>query len=906
MATTPIPGPVRTQLQAILSQDSLADCIALVWPTSIEAPSQEVVISKVPLRIVYCDSELAIREQLVLHEGGKSRLVILSPFDETHLSKDVLARLWGYEPKRISPWRTLQQLLKVNQIDPRLTQKKYRWIAESLVSSYDLYHGHIRFGETLDFDKAWEAVALGHLGYTGASLDLDSLFEWSLGAEVSAKVASLPEGISDVLADWLQPRLSQSTQLIEVLWSEGHAGDILAVGLVCHLLYSDKRINSRSTDVLGARGQFTERLLGGNKVDKAVLQSFGDSAVAFASRFADKRKLGSVFTFAEQTLSRFDSVSLTVESDLLPASFSLRLDQFSTALSKSIAGKSMEPTFTALASLRAHQLADVRGSQINAAELAVRICVWLQRGLPNSSNAQNIIRDYVAEGAFLDWARSKIWAGDEHEQVSSVYQKLTKKCADYREVLNEQFSEYLPSIARGDKLGRGIWPVESAIDGLLVPLAKQQPILLLVIDGMSQAVYRELCEDLVKRRWVELQREDSEGAECLLSALPSITKASRYSLLAGLLGEGVASGEKKAFSGHSGLKKASPKSSPVLFHKSDLEQAGTGGLSSTVREAVAGSMHRVVAAVINTVDDQLSSNAQLSVNWSIESLIPLSQLLEAAKESGRLVVFTSDHGHVLDHDMGYRKASSGGERYKQVDEKVMSGEVLLEGDRVIQPDNKAILPWSEKVRYASKKRGYHGGGSLQELIIPFGVFSNIDTRDMSEPNNTVDGWQEVPYQTPSWWSLMAEHSSIEELSEPITADKVTKAKVGKRDEQTLDLFAPAQSLEVKPLHSLSVADDWVNALTVSPIYQQMRERTARTPISDDQVITLLRLLDKRDGQQMLAAVVEELKIPAIRVHGLLAGLQKLLNVDGYRVLAIDRSTKTVKLDIELLRKQFEI
>lgn len=62
---------------------------------------------------MYCISELAIREQLTQHKPDDNRLVILSAFDETHLAKDVLARLWDNEPKRISPWRTLQQLLRV-------------------------------------------------------------------------------------------------------------------------------------------------------------------------------------------------------------------------------------------------------------------------------------------------------------------------------------------------------------------------------------------------------------------------------------------------------------------------------------------------------------------------------------------------------------------------------------------------------------------------------------------------------------------------------------------------------------------------------------------------------------------------------------------------------------------------
>ena len=146
----PIPSPVLAQMQAILTKDAQADRIALVWREPIEPAESVRQISDTALRFVYCPSELAIRERLVEHTSGRERLVLLSPFDETRLAKDVLARLWGYEPKRISPWRTLEQLLHVNQIDPRLTGKEYRWVAECLVSTYDRYKTRIQVGEVLD------------------------------------------------------------------------------------------------------------------------------------------------------------------------------------------------------------------------------------------------------------------------------------------------------------------------------------------------------------------------------------------------------------------------------------------------------------------------------------------------------------------------------------------------------------------------------------------------------------------------------------------------------------------------------------------------------------------------------------------------------------------------------------
>ena len=39
---------------------------------------------------------------------------------------------------------------------------------------------------------------------------------------------------------------------------------------------------------------------------------------------------------------------------------------------------------------------------------------------------------------------------------------------------------------------------------------------------------------------------------------------------------------------------------------------------------------------------------------------------------------------------------------------------------------------------------------------------------------------------------------------------------------------------------------------------------------------------------------------------MIAAMQRLLNVDGYPVLSVDRPSDTVELNLELTRKQFEL
>ena len=51
-------------------------------------------------------------------------------------------------------------------------------------------------------------------------------------------------------------------------------------------------------------------------------------------------------------------------------------------------------------------------------------------------------------------------------------------------------------------------------------------------------------------------------------------------------------------------------------------------------------------------------------------------------------------------------------------------EVQVAGGRAALPvEHRLIAPWSEKVRYSFKKNGYHGGVTMQEMVVPVTVLS---------------------------------------------------------------------------------------------------------------------------------------------------------------------------------------
>ena len=166
-------------------------------------------------------------------------------------------------------------------------------------------------------------------------------------------------------------------------------------------------------------------------------------------------------------------------------------------------------------------------------------------------------------------------------------------------------------------------------------------------------------------------------------------------------------------------------------------------LAGEIREEIASPDRRIVGVVINAIDDQLLKGEQLDTRWSRDTIPVLPALLHEAKLSRRLVVITSDHGHVLDSNSVCRP-SEGGERWRNAVDAPREGELRLSGPRVVIAESKAVIvPWSESIRYGIKKNGYHGGVAPQEMVTPIAVLSPSDA--------FPEGWVDVPVDVPLWW-----------------------------------------------------------------------------------------------------------------------------------------------------------
>jgi hypothetical protein len=76
---------------------------------------------------------------------------------------------------------------------------------------------------------------------------------------------------------------------------------------------------------------------------------------------------------------------------------------------------------------------------------------------------------------------------------------------------------------------------------------------------------------------------------------------------------------------------------------------------------------------------------------------------------------------------------------------------------------------------------------------------------------------------------------------------------------------------------------------------------------DNRVVeAVLRALEVHHGRMSHRAFAQALGQPDFRLPGLLAGLQRLLNVDGYQIVVVDEAAGTIEINRPLLDAQFQL
>ena len=854
------------------------------WPAHLERRGRR-------FRLAWCDSELLIREHLdAIEEDGTDGIVILTPLDTADLGADVLGRFPRARLDETDRWAALRAAFRARDIDPRL--RAHRWLADLLLNSAAPTSYPPVAGGILDLDMAWRIAQERLLGLQEGRGDAMALLWWSLDVANLGWLDAIPEEARERMAERLSATGGPAAALVMAAATAGYGADALALGLVCGVTFAE----GEPRDDLREAAVRLEPFFGGQQVGAETGKALGEAARGVLLRLepgastARAVQLRAASLLAEIRVERHAGLSpaliVGLEARMRDAAAALQ------AAAGSGATDQVKRACDLVQRVMDHDRATDQRTRVERFEMAARLCRWLALERPLAKSLAEAARAYAEDGGFADRARYALRPGDELPEVAAAYARIREAVESRREAENGTFAELLREWTAAGSPGADPLPIEQVLDAVVAPLARAAPVLLLVLDGLSFPVYREIAETLARQGWVALACQGGALPKAAAAVLPTITEVSRASLLCGRLVRGDQAAERTGFAAHRALLAASRAGKPPqLFHK-----AGLGGgpeLSVDVGDAIADPSQRVVAAVHNAVDAQLAGSDQLDLAWSSEALRQVAALLRIARDVGRALVVIGDHGHVLDQGT-VQRVGAPGDRWRTAAEGPDAGEVALAGGRVLAPDGgrSVVAAWSEHVRYASRRLGYHGGVSPQEVLVPIAVFA------AGEP---PAGWEAAPPAEPAWWYGADGERPARLVAMPPIA--VAYPKLRRRaDMRQPDLFAAPQPPTGVAVVQGDAAPAWIEALLGSPIYDAQRRLAGRSALPSDRLRALLFALMARGGRLSRTALAQALSTPLFRIGGLVNAARRVLNVDQAQILAIDGDD--VVLDETLLRAQF--
>jgi hypothetical protein len=824
--------------------------------------SDEIRIGSEAWRVVQCDSVLELRQRLSESSGG--RLVLITALSTSDVGNDVQARLFKERLLTIDPWDSLAERFKARQVDPALRQSPA--LADAALDALSDSEAPVAASGIVTAELVWQVILTKRLDLSSARPDLLEFIPWMTREGAAARWKGLGQSLHGQLAAWLPLSLGELCPVLLQSLSDGFGPDALAVGLALGALNGSKA-DPRAMGRL-------ERYTGNRPLSHSLAEQWKQVAERWASRQEKIDQVRRELMRADQILESLGAAESARESFWSPLGFQQRLASFAERLAGTDRAKCQEAYVWVSSHEGSRYLEELRGRR-ERAEMAMRLSRWLERPAVPAMLLEDGVARYEQDGAWVDWARHQVLAGDEPEGVGRSYRRLFDKVTARREQENRQFAELLAAAMESGSNSPRVLLVEEVIGKVVAPLMKRCPagVLFVVMDGMSLPVWRELSEDLSRHGWLEWAPEEGLAFQSALAAVPSATTFSRTSLLCGALVTGTQATEKRGFQENPELRGGKP----VLFHKDEVGCSGTD-LSEALRLAIGRNNSAVVGVVLNVIDESLGGPDQLSIQWNLRNIAVLRTILSDARTAGRVVILASDHGHVLDHGTRLDRKAEGADRWRPVgDSPAGADELLVKGNRVLTEGHQMIGPVSETVRYTANRRlGYHGGLTAQECIAPLAVLAP----ELME----IEGWEVRPSTPPDWW-FEGEAASAVVAAKPRKAAKAKESR------------AP-----VMPLFDAPGTGDWVDELLASEVFaEQMSTFAGR--LKKEQVEQYLRVIADRNLVLLKTAFANRLGERAMRVDGIIASLQRVLNVEGYPVLSVDAS-QTIRLNVQLLRGQF--
>ncbi|MFG2052815.1 BREX-2 system phosphatase PglZ [Micromonospora sp. NPDC048930] len=845
------------------------------------------------VRVVPCVSPLAVWDHLVADRGDEV-LVLLTDIPESRLGPGVRSRIFRQQVITVEPWDLVVGAFGAQVSDIALERE--RWAGQALLDAMPPGGWPRLTTKVLSRDVALRHLAAVRLGLTRRGndpddLDVPTLLRWSVEPASVEAFTLLGQDERDGLARWLVEQFGRPARALFALVDVGRGTDALPLGLLCDALWAID-----TPDAVRAQGRVDQYFGGLN--DDATVRGLATAAVQVIGAMVSDRDAGvrrqgrAVLDRAEQLLIQFNAADSAGHSRVLRTGFTRRIGEAAAALVAGLANPSDPALDAAVDRLAGHLLAEEEADRVRRVRMAQRVVRWLGTTVEPPASVADGVQRQMAEWGWVDLALSHVWAGEDVQpELQHAFREVYERAQQRRRELDGAFANRLAAWATaGPGNDGGLLTVENLLPRVVDPLLQEnRPVLLVVLDGMSAAVAVDLADEL-SQHWVEYDPLAGGGTarrRGIAAALPTLTAVSRTSLFAGALRAGTQATEKQIF------EKGRWGGDARIFHKGPARGGAGEVLAGELTDAMASGA-RLVAVVINTVDDSLAHGREGDeAGWQLSDLGFLRSLLDLARSSGRAVIITSDHGHVLERGGELVKASDAASaRHRTGPGPAGPGEVELSGPRVVAEENRIIALWDPLRRYRPTKAGYHGGASLAEVTIPLLAYLLPNAADVP------DGWAPVEVRRPRWWQ--AAEPVADAAPAPVPTPKPRrKAPVVAGETALFDV----PEVTSAPVAAPAAGDDLVKALLASDIFKAQHSLTPRK-LDLGKVEAALQALVDAKGVLSLAVLAQQAgELPA-RAGGFVATLQRIFNVDNYPVLSLIDDGRTVRLDVSLLRTQF--
>jgi hypothetical protein len=755
--------------------------------------------------IVRAKIVLEFREALDRAETLDRPTVILTPLEQDGLGQDVIARLARARLFAIDLWDSVKGLFRAKQLDPSIRD---RCLAQALLVHVpgEGFCPAVPAG-VLDAGTLWQTLFHFAFGMEDREPDLAALLRWAATGTADAHYRTAAEDLRAAARRRLETTLGSAAVSILDVVDSGHGRDALALAIASQVVFAE----GADEPALQAAAARLERFHGnrpippqdGRRLARAAHDALDDLSEADPHAAQAQAQLGR----ADALLVEIQAAPFAHLGRLTPLGWEGRLRRSAQSLERAIdapGDATLADCARALQEIESHDVARQRPRPLERARMALRLVRWLRTPPTVEVGFGPLAHHYRDHLAHVDRARDAISAGDDIAEVSAAYIRLEQLAAARRAEFNRAFAAALAGWTVSGSNPGEVLRVEDVLERVVAPATgTAERVLLLVLDGMSWPIAHELLADLRKHHWVQAGLpEASAPPPPVIAAIPSVTELSRASLLAGLLNRGRQDDEQRLFRvNHSLAARSERNHPPVLFHKARLTEAGRGALRPEVAQAILTPENRVVGVVVNAIDDRLAGAPQVRDPWSIELIRPLGGLFQAARESGRVVVLASDHGHVWHRDGPSTSRADGGERWRPGVGEPVQGEIVLEGSRVRGPGDatRVIVPWDESIRYVGPRNGYHSGATPQEMIAPLVLLVDAVAR--------APRLEPIAAPRPAWWDL----TSLPPARPALAARPTIQTQPRPASGFLFPVSPPAETSDG------SLAPPWLDRLMTSPV-----------------------------------------------------------------------------------------